>query len=179
MTARIITGLAILVSLCSPSYAHDCRHSSLKIIAIFTSLAVLVSLCSVSYAHGTGYRHSSLKAIALEFAYSTGEAMSYREARVYSPSDEKFAAQSGRTDEHGRFAFVPDVKGEWRVIVRDEEGHQCEAKINITDEFLSGSETRTPSDGIYSGTELFMRALLGVSIIFNIALVIRRRKNAH
>ena len=151
------------------------------IARIIAGLAVLVSLCSSSYAHGTGYRHSSLKAIALEFAYSTGEAMSYREARVYSPSDEKFAAQSGRTDEYGRFAFIPDVKGEWRVIVRDEEGHQCEAKINITDEFLSGNQNLTVQSDSFndSGNEIFIRALLGVSIIFNIALLIRRRHNAH
>ena len=148
---------------------------------IITGLAVFISLCSISYAHGTGYRHSSLKAIALEFAYSTGEAMSYREARVYSPNDNKFAAQSGRTDEYGRFAFVPNVKGEWRVIVRDEEGHQCEAKINITEEFLSENQSLTvQSDSVNdSGNDIFIRTLLGVSIIFNIALLIRRRHNAH
>ena len=151
------------------------------IARIIAGLAILVSLCSSSYAHGTGYRHSSLKAIALEFAYSTGEAMSYREAKVFSPSDEKFAAQSGRTDEFGRFAFVPNVKGEWRVIVRDEEGHQCEAKIDVTDEFLAGSEKVKSSESTESihGMELALRAILGVSIIFNIALLIRRRHNAH
>ena len=84
-----------------------------------------------AYSHGVGYRDAGLKAIALEFFYSTGEKMSYREARVFSPNDNKFAVQSGRTDEQGRFAFVPDCVGEWRVIVRDEEGHQCEAKIDI------------------------------------------------
>ena len=152
----------------------------MKAVKILTGLAVMVSLLcssSCSYAHGTGYRQSSLKAVPLEFAYSTGEAMSYRETRVYSPSDEKFAVQSGRTDESGRFSFVPNVKGEWRVIVRDEEGHQCEAKIDITDEFLSGTETlRTQSETF---SDIPVRALLGVSLIFNISLVIRRRKNAH
>lgn len=144
---------------------------------IITGLILFFSLYSSSYAHGTGYRQSSLKAIALEFAYSTGEAMSYREARVYSPNDEKFAVQSGRTDENGRFAFVPDVKGEWRVIVRDEEGHQCEAKIDITDEFLAGNDNLTIQSA--SGNDIYTRAMLGVSIIFNVALLIRGRKNAH
>lgn len=153
------------------------------IAGILTGLAVLVSLCSSSYAHGTGYRYSSMKAIALEFSYSTGEAMSYREAKVFSPSDEKFAYQSGRTDESGRFSFVPNVKGEWRVIVRDEEGHQCEARINITDEFMSGSEKLKVQDDSDSGNDIFIRAVLGVSLIFNIAVMImlfrRRRENAH
>ena len=133
------------------------------------------------FAHGTGYRNSQFEAVALEFMYSTGEAMSYREARVFSPNDEKFAYQSGRTDEKGRFAFVPDVPGKWRVIVRDEEGHQCTAEINITAENLNPkneSQNQNQASTILNGYEIFMRSILGVSLIFNIALIIRR-KNAH
>ena len=128
------------------------------------------------YAHGVGFREISLKAVTLEFFYSTGEKMSYREAKVFSPNDSKFAVQSGRTDEQGRFAFIPNVSGEWRVIVQDEEGHRCEAKINITQEFFStenkiiqeNHENNSPE-----GFELFIRALLGVSLIFNIAILIK------
>ena len=130
---------------------------------------VLVTSASV-FAHGTGYRSSSLKPVALEFVYSTGETMSYREAKVFSPKDGKFAYQSGRTDENGRFSFVPDVSGKWRVIVRDEEGHQCTAELDVTvNEGVSVPQ---------SHTDLVTRAILGVSIIFNIAMIIRW-KNAH
>ena len=145
------------------------------------SLSALLLLTGEISAHGTGYRHSQIEAVALEFMYSTGEAMSYREARVFSPNDEKFAYQSGRTDEKGRFAFVPDVPGKWRVIVRDEEGHQCTAEIDIDAEKLSGrneSASTTQPSTIINSTEIFIRSLLGVSLIFNIALIIRR-KNAH
>ena len=153
---------------------------------IFVSLviipAVILLLTGEISAHGTGWRYSQIEAVALEFIYSTGEAMSYREARVYSPSDEKFAYQSGRTDEKGRFAFVPDTPGKWRVIVRDEEGHQCTAEIDITPENLAGhdepSAENQPS-AIINSTEIFIRSLLGVSLIFNIAMIISRRKNAH
>lgn len=132
-------------------------------------------VCDSSYAHGVGYRQSEFRAVALEFFYSTGEKMSYREARVFSPKDSKFAAQTGRTDEQGRFAFVPDVSGEWRVIVRDEEGHQCEAKITVS-ETLSASVSND-SDNV---KDLWLRAILGVSVLFNIAMIIRwRSKHAH
>ena len=149
---------------------------------IFIGLALTVSLMLFSTdklsAHGTGYRRSELRAVALEFMYSTGEKMSYREAKVYSPKDEKYAFQSGRTDEVGRFAFVPDVAGTWRVIVRDEEGHQCTAEIEITaddeDKALSHEEV-----GLYGGRELLVRSLLGVSIIFNISMLIMRKRHAH
>ncbi len=153
---------------------------------IFIGLALTVSLIIFSAngisAHGTGYRRSELKAVALEFMYSTGEKMSYREAKVFSPKDEKFAVQSGRTDEEGRFAFVPDSKGTWRVIVRDEEGHQCTAEIEITPEFLADGEGEAPSQEngeLFGGTELLVRALLGVSIIFNIAMLMMRKRHAH
>ena len=103
--------------------------------------------------------------------------MSYREAKVFSPQDSKFAVQSGRTDEQGRFAFIPDSPGEWRVIVRDEEGHQCEAKINLSQEFFSAGATSDSQDNnqqknFPEGLELFIRALLGVSLIFNAAFLI-------
>lgn len=131
----------------------------------------LLLFAAEASAHGTGYRQSELKAISLEFMYSTGEAMSYREAKVFSPSDEKFAFQTGRTDEHGRFAFTPDTAGTWRVIVRDEEGHQCTAEIEV-------GSNEAVTDSKQADSDLFTRALLGVSIIFNIALIIRC-KHAH
>ena len=124
------------------------------------------------FAHGVGYRQSKFRAIPLEFFYSTGEKMSYREAKVFSPKDSKFAAQTGRTDEEGRFAFIPDCVGEWRVIVRDEEGHQCTAELDVAvndNEKVSVPKTQA---------DLAARAILGVSIIFNIAMIIRSR-HAH
>ena len=129
------------------------------------------------YAHGVGYREISLRAVPLEFFYSTGEKMSYREAKVFSPNDKKFAVQSGRTDEQGRFAFIPDSEGEWRVIVQDEEGHRCEAKINITEEFLTDTKENYENNSP-QGFELFMRALLGVSLIFNIAVFIKMKRRS-
>ena len=136
------------------------------------------------YAHGVGYREISLRAVPLEFFYSTGEKMSYREAKVFSPNDKKFAVQSGRTDEQGRFAFIPDVSGEWRVVVQDEEGHRCEAKIEITQEFLTGENKMIDIKENYEnnspqGFELFIRALLGVSLIFNLAMLVRIKKNSY
>ena len=147
--------------------------------ARLTLFVVTVMLLSVSpgYAHGVGYREVSLRAVPLEFFYSTGEKMSYREAKIFSPKDPKFAVQSGRTDEEGRFAFIPDVSGDWRVIVRDEEGHQCEAKITIND--INNSVSVSNESSAPEGLELFMRALLGVSLIFNFALLVRVRRDAH
>ena len=133
------------------------------------------------FAHGTGYRQINLKAIPLEFFYSTGEKMSYREVKVFSPKDSKFPIQTGRTDEEGRFAFIPDISGDWKVIVRDEEGHQCEAKINLTS--LSSDDDISPYrvHNVARGS-MVKEAILGVSLIFNMAVFVilfRRKINAH
>ncbi len=140
-------------------------------------------------AHGVGFRQAAEPAVALEFFYSTGEPMSYREARVFSPADEKFAHQTGRTDAAGRFAFVPDAAGTWRAVVRDEEGHQATAEITVTEAMLSGvsakPETATPSpadpNNPPEGFELLIRAALGVSLLFNLAAftLLRRHGHAH
>ena len=131
---------------------------------------LILLAAATALAHGIGYRLSEKKPISLSFTYSTGEAMSYADKRVYSPNDEQFAFQSGRTDETGRFAFTPDAPGLWRVIVRDEEGHMVEARIDVTEDFLKGDEnfhglTHTHMDG----AELLLRAAFGVSLLFNFA----------
>lgn len=143
-------------------------------------------------AHGVGYRESEVPPISLEFFYSTGELMSYLEAQVYAPKDAEFEYQSGRTDEDGRFAFTPNEPGEWRVVVKDDEGHRAEAVINVTQVFLDGGQgeeggQRASSAGVVAkaaapeGAELYMRAGLGVSLLFNVAAfvsLVRRRRAA-
>jgi len=128
------------------------------------------------WAHGLGYRQSDLMPVSLEFSYSTGEAMSYREAMVYSPKDEKFAFQTGRTDEAGRFAFTPDVPGRWRVVVKDEEGHMAEAVADVTEDILkrgefSDSHKLVQNTTSPQGADLLIRAGLSVSLLMNAALV--------
>ena len=140
-----------------------------------------------AHAHGVGYKESEIRPISLEFFYSTGELMSYLEAKVFSPADEKIAYQSGRTDEDGRFAFTPNRVGQWKVVVKDEEGHMAEAKIDVTQEFLDGgSEPGEPGTGIQAqaavpvGMDLYLRVGLGISLLFNIAAFVSlaRRKKA-
>jgi hypothetical protein len=152
-----------------------------KIAAICVLGLALLSRPRIASAHGVGYRRSARSAVALEFYYSTGEAMAYQEARVYSPENGRAAYQTGRTDEYGRVSFVPAVSGDWRVEVRDAEGHRAEAVVT----FAPGPDENAENyDGAVSGVstpeggELFFRALLGVSLIFNAAAlaVTARRK---
>jgi hypothetical protein len=145
------------------------KNAALAVICAL-GLALLAGP-GIAWAHGVGYRRPARSAVALEFYYSTGEAMAYQEARVYAPDNARAAFQTGRTDEYGRVSFVPAASGDWRVEVRDEEGHRAEALVTVAGD----GEENAQSDGAISGgstpegMELFFRALLGVSLIFNIA----------
>ncbi|MBQ8692229.1 MAG: hypothetical protein IJ520_03700, partial [Synergistaceae bacterium] len=117
-------------------------------------------------------REVDVKTFTLEFLYSDGELMSYCEAKIYSPLDDKIAFQTMRTDELGRVAFVPNQQGQWRVIVSDNQGHRAEAKINVNNLNLNNN------NNLISQQDIYIRAVLGVSLLFNIAAIIllRRRK---
>jgi hypothetical protein len=149
------------------------------VVLLVVPVLFLVILASpeTALSHGVGYRQSGKKAVVLEFYYSTGETMAYQEAKVYSPQDEKNPFQSGRTDEFGVCSFVPNIEGEWRAVVWDIEGHRVEAAVPVTPEFLSGGggEEISVSAGssLPQGLELFIRAALGVSVLFNIAALVR------
>ena len=157
----------------------------LKMAMLGLAIAAGLGLfAGMAWAHGVGYQESDLRPVALDFVYSTGELMSYLKAEVFSPSDEKIAYQSGRTDAGGHFAFVPDKPGKWRVVVNDDDGHRAEAEIDVTQEFMSGGaaggivqEKKAAPEGL----DLYLRAGLGVSLLFNVAafvLLARRGKAA-
>ena len=145
----------------------------LKKISALIAL-IIFSLNNFSYAPGTGWREVDVKTFTLEFLYSDGELMSYCEAKIYSPLDDKIAFQTMRTDELGRVAFVPNQQGQWRVIVSDNQGHRAEAKINVTQNLNNNLN----NNNLISQQDIYIRAVLGVRLLFNIAAIIllRRRR---
>ncbi|MEB3358748.1 MAG: hypothetical protein VKK04_18625 [Synechococcales bacterium] len=56
--------------------------------------------------------------------FSTGEPMASADVTVYAPGNREEPWFEGKTDEEGRFAFLPDPSqtGEWRIEFR-QEGH--------------------------------------------------------
>ncbi|MDR0647740.1 MAG: hypothetical protein LBF92_00180 [Synergistaceae bacterium] len=161
---------------CLPKKALE--HRSAICICLLVPVLLLASPDSAR-AHGVGYRQAVKSAVAIEFYYSTGETMAYEEFRVYSPQDDKNTYQSGRTDEFGRCSFVPESPGTWRVVVSDMEGHRAEASIPIPEEFFDGGGDPRPiavESPMPEGLDLYLRAALGVSVLFNAAAAVRLRK---
>ena len=144
-------------------------------------------------AHALYAAHTWQGSVALvQFAYAGGSVPTYAKVEVYSPADAKVEFQNGRTDAQGRFAFMPDTPGQWRIIMADNMGHRVEHAVDVSPSQgsaqiaaqTSGPNTDKPAaNGATPGVGEFsvpLRVLLGLSLLANMALgaaVLRRRKN--
>ena len=147
--------------------------------------ALLSLVASQAQAHALYAAHTWQGAVALvQFAYAGGEQPTYAKVEVYSPADSKVEFQNGRTDAQGRFAFMPDAPGQWRVIMADNMGHRVEHAVDVSadptaqqaDVKIAGDAAATPGVG---GFSIPLRILLGLSLLANMALIaaaLRRRQ---
>jgi nickel transport protein len=131
-------------------------------------------------AHGTAHRVvRNGTAVTVESFYSDKEPMQYAEVLVFSPSDRKVEYQNGRTDRNGRFAFFPDRQGTWRIEVNDGMGHLMKADIEVTATGEPGTGSGNGSAGereMPAGASVPLKAAFGVSLIANVALILRALK---
>lgn len=97
---------------------------------VLIGLMMVTVAIFAAHAHTVAGRSLDGKAAIVEFRYSDSQPMAYAAVRVFAP-DVVEVWQSGRTDGSGRFAFVPDRVGDWRVEARDEENHVAQLAITI------------------------------------------------
>ena len=156
-----------------------CAAICLAVALLLTGTVAQVSAHAL-YAADT--RHDGV--VLVQFAYSSGEQPTYAKVEVYSPADDKVEFQNGRTDAQGRFAFMPDAPGRWRIIMADNMGHRVEHAVDVSadptaqqaDVKNAGDAAATPGVG---GFSIPLRILLGLSLLANMALIaaaLRRRQ---
>ena len=170
-------------------------------VASLVFAALLLMGAAQAHAHALYAAHTLQGSVALvQFAYAGGQVPTYAKVEVYSPADAKVEFQNGRTDAQGRFAFMPDTPGQWRIIMADNMGHRVEHAVDVSSAQGSaqvaaqgaaqgtaqgvGPSTDKPAvTGVIPGVGEFsvpLRVLLGLSLLANMALgaaVLRRRKN--
>jgi hypothetical protein len=99
--------------------------------ALFIGAVLLVPMAlfghGVEASEKTGGDRDSVRVI--RFAYTTGEAMLYARVVVYPPSNPAREILLGTTDRNGIFCFLPDERGEWRIVAEDGMGHRGEITI--------------------------------------------------
>ena len=149
--------------------------------------ALLSLVASQAQAHALYAAHTWQGAVALvQFAYAGGEQPTYAKVEVYSPADSKVEFQNGRTDAQGRFAFMPDAPGQWRIIMADNMGHRVEHAVEVSADPTAQQAAAQNADNAASGPtpgvggfSIPLRILLGLSLLANMALIaaaLRRRQ---
>lgn len=116
------------------------------------------------------------ESVLVRFAYSDDKAPEFAAVRVLGADGQEF--QNGRTDARGRFAFVPDAPGLWRIIITDGMGHKTEHPVEVGP---ADAPAVTPPADDAPAASLPLRAGLGLSLLANLALLIallRRRGKA-
>lgn len=151
-------------------------------------LSLLLTICilflsTTIYGHGVSYSRTDDHAVSVKFQYSGGDPMSYASVLVFGPhSDPDLEYQNGRTDTKGKFAFIPDRAGLWKVIAEDGTGHKGVLSIQIDPASFKKNESRDASSTAEHSSSpktitlgaggSFRSILLGLSLIANLTLVI-------
>ncbi len=142
-------------------------------------LCVLMSTLAViteSRAHGieSMIENSAEKTITVNFHYSDGSPASYTKVKVYAPIDDTVEFQNGRTDKNGRFSFVPDATGLWRISQSDGLGHATtlEHDVNIVRTIVKKGNGVKPEQR----TNKLIMGILGCSLILNTGFMIQALK---
>ena len=100
--------------------------------------------------------------VGIQAAYGDGSPMAVAGVTVYAPLETNTVFQHGMTDRFGRFAFIPNTSGVWRVEVADGMGHRAEHPIPISDRATpSPPPARTP---VRAPT--MQNAIVGICILF-------------
>ncbi len=135
----------------------------------------ILTILALTIAAGSAQAHKLNSSVTVEksmptgiFHYADGVALSYAEVKVWSPGNDEVEFQNGRTDKNGRFSFVPDRNGVWRIEVADGLGHAAMVEF----EAENAVKTRVSEKKAENGILLY--AILGISLLFNLAFIIQK-----
>jgi len=130
----------------------------------------LISL-SIIYPHGVDSQLIN-GGIGLIVSYDDGTPISYADTKIFSPKGEKIPFQEGVTDKNGRFLFVPDETGIWKISINDGMGHGLIKEIEVKN--LNNLKVKNKAS-----LSKWYKILIGISIIFGLtgfALFIKANK---
>ena len=108
---------------------------------------------------GVGTRVAG-EAVLVTAVYGGSEPAVFCQVSIFSPGKAESEFQTGRTDARGRFAFLPDGPGTWRVVVDDEMGHRQTATVE-----WSGAGGGEPAA---AGQPAWQKALTGGAVLLGL-----------
>jgi nickel transport protein len=125
-------------------------------------------------AHQISMRQDQTQATRVTLSYADGSPFAYESYALY-PTDADLPTQLGRTDALGRFLFIADGSGEWRIKAFSENGHGIDTRFQVLP-----ADTQVQATG---GCQLnrMLALLAGLGAVFGIfgliQLSLRRRPN--
>lgn len=127
------------------------------------SLLLILLLAGALGAHDVEVAiQPSGETLVLSATYAGTDPVMDATVEVYPPSAAQIF-QSGKTDANGRFAFLPDRPGAWKIVIDDEFGHRVEREAAWT----GGGAGNAPAAHA-RGLSTWQKMLVGVSLIFGV-----------
>ncbi|MFW6140362.1 MAG: hypothetical protein ACOC5S_03300 [Acidobacteriota bacterium] len=179
------------------------KNRSFWILAFFISF-VFVNTTSLLQAHKLELKMTpNYPVVVVEAGYSGHDhRLAGADVFVYAPEDTEKAFQTGKTDLSGRFAFIPQKLGDWRVVADDGTGHRSEKVLTLKEDFFLQKEKTPETETTGESTEsevpteagqketaqkpeaalsktpipVLWKALLGMSLIFGASGILYRLK---
>ncbi len=152
----------------------------MKRIIMLLLMVPMIQLSLISHGVEIGILRGG---VGIEAKYESDIPISGAKVTVYSPLDKGSSFCSGVTDKKGRFMFVPNSGGKWRVVIVDKTGH---GGIKYIDVKKSNASKNVEKNRSVVGRTI--KILSGVSVFFGITgllffiLAVREKKksmNAH
>ncbi|GBF82267.1 carboxypeptidase regulatory-like domain-containing protein [Aphanothece sacrum] len=96
-----------------------------KLLVLLPILLGIVAIPTKILAHAVETNYLLSNQLEFQTKYSTGEPLKGAKVMVYAPNNPDKPWMEGKTDEEGRFSFLPDksIKGDWQVEIL-QEGHE-------------------------------------------------------
>jgi nickel transport protein len=144
-----------------------------KNVVFLISLGIMVSTGS-ALAHGITVDLSiEGEVVILGASYSPSQPLADASVFIYSPAEPENEWQKGRTDKTGHFAFIPDVKGEWSIVIDDQKGHMKKTTFvyspDLPEENEISEETIAESvEPAGNGLNTTHKIVIGLSLIIGI-----------
>ncbi|MDW8324886.1 MAG: ABC transporter permease [Burkholderiales bacterium] len=135
-------------------------------------LGLALALSASAGAHELTHEITQAQAVVLRLAYSDGNPFAFEAYEIY-PHGGRTPVQLGRTDAHGRIAFLPPQAGRWRLRAWSEDGHGVDLV------FTTGTAAATPRPTPTPWAQLG-RIFLGLAVLLAlfaaIHLYLKRRR---
>lgn len=126
------------------------------------------------FAHGVFYKVME-GAISVRITAPNNIAISDAKVSIYAPGG-SLAFTKGKTDINGNFAFLPDSKGKWKVLVdvpSDHGSHKKEFTVDINENFKLQDYDKEPFERYFA-----ILSALGILFgIFGLYSIYLRRKD--